>query len=242
VNAFNELLGINQVANFAWWNEDHNYYIDLRASIPLRRGALALGAVCGADTYDDGLFLFYPEALDVCAGRRQWKDLQSLATARHEYYDHYNEIRESIPKVVGTVPEKVEDPVLIEIFGMHHHFFEGLKSDPDATVLTGFPASTGSATGRARVMISATDLPDLEAGEVLVCEATSPNWTPAFALIVGCVCDGGGSLTHAAIVSREYGIPCVVGCSVATSRIRTGDLIEVDGAKGVVKILERAGG
>jgi pyruvate,water dikinase len=242
VNAFNELLGVNEVANFAWWNEDHNYYIDLRASIPLRRGALALGAACGADTYDDGLFLFYPEALEVCAGRRQWKDLQSLATARHDYYDHYNEIRESIPKVVGTVPEKVEDPVLIEIFGMHHHFFEGLKADPDATVLTGFPASTGTVTGRARVMVSATDLPDLEAGEVLVCEATSPNWTPAFALIGGCVCDGGGSLTHAAIVSREYGIPCVVGCSVATSRIHTGDLVEVDGAKGVVKILERAAG
>ena len=51
-----------------------------------------------------------------------------------------------------------------------------------------------------------------------MCEATSPNWTPAFALIAGCVCDGGGSLTHAAIVSREYGIPCVVGCSVAHRR------------------------
>ena len=107
--------------------------------------------------------------------------------------------------------------MLIEIFGMHHHYFEGLKADPDATVLTGFPASAGTVTGRARVMVSATDLPDLEEGEVLVCEATSPNWTPAFALIAGCVCDGGGSLTHAAIVSREYGIPCVVGCSVATS-------------------------
>jgi pyruvate,water dikinase len=54
------------------------------------------------------------------------------------------------------------------------------------------------------------------------------------------VCDGGGSLTHAATVSREYGIPCVVGTSVATNRINTGDLIEVDGSKGIVKILERA--
>ena len=106
--------------------------------------------------------------------------------------------------------------------------------------LRGFPASTGTVTGRARVMLSATELTALEEGEILVCEATSPNWTPAFALIAGCVCDGGGSLTHAAIVSREYGIPCVVGCSVATSRIRTGDLVEVDGAKGTVTILERA--
>ena len=54
------------------------------------------------------------------------------------------------------------------------------------------------------------------------------------------MCDGGGSLTHAAIVSREYGIPAVVGCSVATSRVRTGDLIEVDGTTGTVTIVERA--
>jgi phosphoenolpyruvate synthase/pyruvate phosphate dikinase len=89
-------------------------------------------------------------------------------------------------------------------------------------------------------MLTAEDLPALEEDEILVCEATSPNWTPAFALIAGCVCDGGGSLTHAAIVSREYGIPCVVGCSVATSRIGTGDLVEVDGATGTVTILGRA--
>lgn len=241
LGAFNELLAINQVANFAWWNEDHNYYIDLRASVPLRRAALALGAASEANQYDDGLFLFYPEFLQVCSGDKTWGSLQSMATARHEYYDHYNEIRPSLPKVVGTVPDRVDDPVLIEIFGMHHHFFEGLGADANATMLTGFPASGGTVKGRAHVMISATELFELEEGEILVCEATSPNWTPAFAIIAGCVCDGGGSLTHAAIVSREYGIPCVVGTSVATSRIRTGDLIEVDGTKGVVTVLQRAG-
>jgi len=240
LGAFNELLAINQVANFAWWNEDHNHYIDLRASIPLRRGALALGAAAGAETYDDALFLFFPEFLDVCSGRKQWKDLQSIATARHEYYDHYNAIRDTIPKVVGTLPDKIEDPVLIEIFGMHDHYFERMKSDPSSTQMSGFPASAGTVRGKARVMVSAAALFELEEGEILVCEATSPNWTPAFAIIAACVCDGGGSLTHAAIVSREYGIPCVVGCSVATSRIKTGDVIEVDGSKGTVTILERA--
>ncbi len=77
LGAFNELLAINQVANFAWWNEDHNHYIDLRASIPLRRGALALGEAVGANVYDDALFLFFPEFVDVCSGRKQWKDLQT---------------------------------------------------------------------------------------------------------------------------------------------------------------------
>jgi pyruvate,water dikinase len=240
LGAFNELLGICTTANFAWWNEDHNYYIDLRASIPVRRGALALGEAVGADQYDDATFLFMPELRQVCRGERQWKDLQSIVTARHEYYDHYQDQRGSIPKVIGTIPEKVEDPVLIEIFGMHHHYFEALKADGTSNVLTGFPASAGVYTGTARVMVSAMELFDLEDGEILVTEATSPNWTPAFAIIGACVCDGGGSLTHAATVSREYGIPCVVGTSVATSRIKTGDRIEVDGTKGTVTILESA--
>jgi pyruvate, water dikinase len=239
---FDGLLAANQTANFAWWNEDHNYYIDLRATIPLRRGALALSAAVDADAYDDGLFLFYREIVSLCAGNTSWSQHQSLATARQEYYAHYNDIRETLPKVLGTLPEKVEDPVLIEIFGMHHHYFEGLKAGDEVTVFTGFAASAGTTEGRARVLLSATELYDLEPGEILVCEATSPNWTPAFALISACVCDGGGSLTHAAIVSREYGIPCVVGTSVATARIRTGDLIQVDGSEGRVTILERADG
>jgi pyruvate,water dikinase len=240
LTAFDELLRVTQVANFAWWNEDHNYCIDLRATIPLRRAALAIGAACGADVYDDGLFLFFPEAMDVCAGRRPWRALRSLITARRDYYDHYNAIRETLPKAVGTLPDNVDDPVLIEIFGLHHHWFEALRTGSGSSVLKGFPASAGTVTGRARVMVSATELVDLREGEILVCEATSPNWTPAFAVIGGCVCDGGGSLTHAAIVSREYGIPCVVGCSVATARIRTGDLVEVDGARGTVTIIEPA--
>ena len=83
--------------------------------------------------------------------------------------------------MVGTLPEKVEDPVLIEIFGMHHRYFEGLKAGDEVTVFTGFAASAGATEGRARVLLSATELYDLEQGEILVCEATSPNWTPAFA-------------------------------------------------------------
>ena len=81
------------VANFAWWNEDHNYYIDLRASIPMRRGALAVergGRRRHATT--TRLFLFFPELhRGRAAGDVQWKDLQSIATARHEYYDHYQD-------------------------------------------------------------------------------------------------------------------------------------------------------
>jgi pyruvate,water dikinase len=93
------------------------------------------------------------------------------------------------------------------------------------------------ARGRARVLHSAGELHRIQPGEVLVCEATSPNWTPAFAKIAACVCDGGGTLTHASIISREYRIPCVVGAGVATTVIRDGDEVEVDGTKGTVTVL-----
>ena len=111
LGAFNELLAINQVANFAWWNEDHNHYIDLRASIPLRRGALALGAAAGAETATTTRCSSSSRSSWTSAPAvTQWSDLQSIATARHEYYDHYNAIRDTIPKVVGTLPDKIEDP------------------------------------------------------------------------------------------------------------------------------------
>jgi phosphoenolpyruvate synthase/pyruvate phosphate dikinase len=242
LGAFDELLAINQVANFAWWNEDHNYYIDLRASIPMRDGAVAISREIGADRVDEATFMFFCELMDVCEGRTKYADLRSMVQERAAYYDGYQAKRQEVPKVVGVVPEKVDDPVLIEIFGMHNHYFKGLKAGAHVSELNGFPASAGTYTGRARVMLSAMELFELEDGEILVTEATSPNWSPAFAIIGACVCDGGGSLTHAATVSREYGIPCVVGTSVATLRIKTGDLIEVDGSKGVVTILERAAG
>jgi len=147
-----------------------------------------------------------------------------------------------MPKLLGTIPDEVADPILIEIFGIHHHFLDALRATAtDTSTLTGVGASTGVARGPARVMHSAAELHTIEPGEVLVCEATSPNWTPAFAKIAACVCDSGGSLTHASIVSREYRIPCVVGVGVATTVIRDGDEVEVDGTAGTVRIFRAAG-
>lgn len=105
--------------------------------------------------------------------------------------------------------------------------------------LEGLGVSPGVARGRARVLVHADDIVALRAGEVLVCEATSPSWTPAFARASAAVCDAGGMLTHAATVSREYGLPCVCATLVGTTTIRTGDLVEVDGGAGTVRIIER---
>jgi len=228
-------------ANFAWWNEEHNHYIDLRATIPLRRACLAIGEKLGADSPDDTLFVFWDELLEVLDGATRWSDHSSLIGERRDYYEMWIDRRDTMPKVLGTIPESVTDPILLEVFGLHKQYFAALRNaDAEVSELAGVPASGGLVRGVARVLRDSTELHAMNPGEILVCEATTPNWTPAFAKIAACVCDGGGTLTHASIVSREYRIPCVVGVGVATSVVRDGDEIEVDGTNGIVRIFRDA--
>jgi len=100
--------------------------------------------------------------------------------------------------------------------------------------LRGTAASGGRVTARARVLHGPEDFADLQPGEVLVAAITTPAWTPLFAMASAVVTDVGGPLSHSSIVAREYGIPAVLGTSVATSRIHTGELIAVDGRAGTV--------
>jgi pyruvate,water dikinase len=147
-----------------------------------------------------------------------------------------------MPKVLGTIPEAVEDPILIEIFGLNPQSIKAVQNPEAAeqTTISGVAAAKGVARGVARVLQSSDELHRLEPGSILVCESTSPNWTPAFGKIAGAVCDGGGMLSHAAIVGREYGVPTVTATGVATLSIADGDEVEVDGSNGVVTILTKA--
>ena len=103
-------------------------------------------------------------------------------------------------------------------------------------VLTGTAGSGGVVTGPARVLSGPADFAAFSAGEILVAAITTPAYTPLFAMAAGVVTDIGGVLSHGSIVAREYGIPAVLGVGVATRRIRTGDLITVDGAAGTVRL------
>ncbi|WP_369370403.1 PEP-utilizing enzyme [Promicromonospora sp. Populi] len=93
--------------------------------------------------------------------------------------------------------------------------------------------------GVARVVLSVDDAEALRPGEVLVTPVTDVAWTPLFPRAAAVVTDIGAPLSHAAIVARELGIPAVVGCGDATSRLRTGDLVRVDGEQGTVEVLEQ---
>jgi pyruvate,water dikinase len=102
--------------------------------------------------------------------------------------------------------------------------------------LVGQPAATGVAIGRARVVRSPEDLFDVHRGEVLVCDAIDPNMTFVIPLVSAIIERRGGMLIHGAIIAREYGLPCVTGIARATTLIRTGDPLTVDGYLGIVTV------
>jgi pyruvate,water dikinase len=108
--------------------------------------------------------------------------------------------------------------------------------------LIGRSASYGKARGKARIVdlteVGPLQRSDLcEEGEVLVCEMTTPDFLPLMKKAVAIVTDLGGSLSHAAIVAREFGIPCVVATERATKILKNGDVVEVDAELGIVRIL-----
>ena len=105
--------------------------------------------------------------------------------------------------------------------------------------LVGQPAGPGLSRGKARVIRHHLDLQDFKNAEILVCDSVDPNMTFVIPLAAGVVERRGGMLIHGAIIAREYGLPCVTGIPDATSLIRTGDEITVDGYLGIVTLLQK---
>lgn len=105
--------------------------------------------------------------------------------------------------------------------------------------LHGVPASGGTAEGTARLISSPADFRRLQAGDILVCRYTNPAWTPLFSVAAGVVAETGGMAAHAAIVAREYRIPAVMGVGGATSLIKDGQSIRLDGSTGEVMIIKQ---
>jgi pyruvate,water dikinase len=116
-------------------------------------------------------------------------------------------------------------------------FYDAPSSGDSANSLSGSPVSAGTVEGVVRVVFDPHGI-QLLPGEILVCPATDPAWTPLFLAAGGLVMEVGGMMTHGSVVAREYGIPAVVGVSQATTRLQTGQRVRVDGSSGLVTVLE----
>jgi pyruvate,water dikinase len=135
-------------------------------------------------------------------------------------------------------PAVITEPFTIMLWGITTESVgRWLNGSADKSVLTGMAASPGTVEGRARVLRSADDLGLIEPGEILVAPVTAPSWAPVFGKIKATVTDIGGMMSHAAIVCREYGLPAVTGTGNATTSIKTGQMLRVNGSTGEVTIL-----
>ena len=144
----------------------------------------------------------------------------------------------SPPPAIGPVPEALNDPAVRMLWGITAETLETwARTAGSDGEIHGYAASRGVVEGVARVLRSVNDIGLIHEGEILVCPVTAPSWAPVFGKIKAAVSDIGGTMSHAAIVAREYGMPAVVGTGHATKRIRTGQTVRVDGDRGIVTIL-----
>jgi pyruvate,water dikinase len=146
---------------------------------------------------------------------------------------------------LGIPPEEIAEPFTVMLWGITtekvQEWLKGMAVVPTAvTELKGFASSAGVIEGKVRVVKALDELTKIEQGEILICPTTNPAWAPIFTKIKAAVTDIGGLTCHAAIVCREYGLPSVTGTGIATSVLKTGDTVKVDGNTGIVKIVKRA--
>jgi pyruvate,water dikinase len=174
-----------------------------------------LAAMRRLERADDVFFLNLAEVRRALAG----DSYRDVVPSRRERYAR-EQRRRLVPRILlsdGTA-----------LYGT-----EGVR--PAGRDLVGTPASPGQYTGNARVILDPAGA-RLEPGEILVAPSTDPGWTPLFLTAGALVMEMGGMMSHGSVVAREYGIPAVVGALGATSRIKTGERITVDGSRGVVTI------
>ena len=215
---------------------DHHFYIDQGANAHVRLPLIAIGrklvAAGALDAPDDVVFFKYNE-LRIFLGNPAGMDGRALVAERRADREKAYTFRPR--EWVGTVTATQLAFPYLNLWGFPDKFYrrESLVADQVA----GIGASPGVVEGIARVVLREDQFDDVRAGDVLVCQMTNPAWVVLFTKIVGLVTDAGGTASHPAVLSREFGIPAVVGTSVATQRIKNGDRIRINGTTGLVEIL-----
>ncbi len=238
--ALDEMLAANAVnLRMAPLTPDHHFYIDQGANAHLRLVLLAVGRKLveagRLDQPDDVMFLRYNE-LRGLIGSADAIDARAIVAERRRERDAAAQVH---PRDwVGTVtPSQLAFPYLVN-WGYPERFQRAAAEDE--LVISGIAGSPGVVEGTARVVRTVDEFDEVRDGDILVCQMTNPAWVVLFTKIAALVTDTGGTTSHPAVLSREFGIPAVIGTSEATRRIATGDRIRVDGTAGRVEILERA--
>jgi phosphohistidine swiveling domain-containing protein len=215
---------------------DHHFYIDQGTNARLRLVAIALGrklVEAGLlDDPEDVVYLRYNE-LRVLTANPDVFDARELVSDRRD--EREQQAFRRPPEWIGTATEEALAFPYLSLWGFPEKFHRPPPEQVDE--VHGLGASPGVVEGTARYVSSLDEFDRVKQGEILVCQMTNPAWVVLFTKIAGLVTDAGGVASHPAVVAREFGIPAVVGTSLATERIRTGDRVRVNGTSGIVEVL-----
>ena len=220
---FERLLAIGR--DIGPLTEVHNYWIDRMAQARLRTFCLRVGArLARQGVFDGAEDILYLRRAEVPGLILAPGDRRPVVAARRAEHDHFRTIVP--PRIIGR-------PSSDEPGGR----FEGVRfAKDDEAVVRGTGASAGIVTGPARVVLGPDDFERVRPGDILVAPSSNPSWVALFAIAGGLVTNTGGVLSHAAVVAREYGLPAVVGTGDATTRIVDGQMLELDGTTGFVRL------
>jgi len=228
---------------------NHHFYIDQGTHQRMRRVAIEIGKKLVAakviDDAEDVVFFKYDELRQICSDTEAFDAKSVLKRRKAE-----REAAERIipPQFIGTVTDWSlhQEPYKAGLWGWDDEKFattkkmieEGLGNQViSRKLIKGVGASSGIAEGIAKIVSSPDEFDEVKEGTIMFCDMTNPAWAPVFPKLKGIVTNSGGVLAHPAIVSREFGIPCIVGSLIGTKVIKNGQKVRIDGTKGIVEIL-----
>ena len=211
---------VDTIRGLAGYREAPKYFFVYTLDL-LRRRALALGErFVGEGRLDDRQQVFHLTPAQVAQAERDPDtDLRGPMARNMAPRERLDRVR-NWPRMIDSRGRIPQAPV-----------------PESADGLVGDPISPGTVAGRAKILHGPYEKP-LEEGEILVTHASDPGWTPIFINAAGVVLEVGGALQHGAVIAREYGLPCVSGIEGATDLVADGQMIEVDGSSGIVRILD----
>jgi pyruvate,water dikinase len=212
---------LNQVRQFLWWREElrdlsTQYYHHVRRfTLAVGRTLARSGVLANAD---DIFFLSMHEIFDATSGRTPPEAVAARVARNRAYYESFSAYE--IPNEIGLA--RAEEPQMPVPEG--------------ARVLRGVACSSGIVRARARVIADIFDADRIEPGDILITRCTDPGWTPKFSMLAGVATETGGLLSHAAVISREYGIPAVLAVNGLLRGVTDGQTVILDGTAGTLTL------
>lgn len=181
----------------------------------------------------DIFYLTREEIFSYVVGTSTFSNLKSLVELRKKEYGSYEKSEELPDRIETNGPVYCNDLTVSAVQAAP-------EADGDPDVMRGLSCCPGIVKGKVKVILNPSDDMSLS-GEILVAARTDPGWVPLYPSASGLLIERGSILSHSAIVARELGLPAIVGISNITKKLKTGDEVEMDGAKGVIRIISRCG-